>query len=172
MESFFAAFAAWASSHPLTFTLFVWPILTAVVTGAFGVAGHLSSDEFSKLPKPLARLLSFMSAAGIDAPFVLSLLAKLFGRGGGAAAFLLFVGFVPMACDFLKSPGAVQDAGLAVKDVLCILEHDQDDVRKIIVECQLASDTAQVVQQILAGAHAAEARYAAKHGAPDAGPGK
>jgi hypothetical protein len=74
-------------------------------------------------------------------------------------------------CGWLSSSGPANDAGMAVRDVVCVLDHDQDPVLTIISECNLASDAIAVVQQILASSHAAEARAAAEK-APDAGPGK
>lgn len=77
MLSFFADFA---SSNPLAFSLLVWPLLSALVTGAFGAFGHLSEDDYARLPKALAFALRLFASSGVDAPAVLKLLWGLFGK--------------------------------------------------------------------------------------------
>lgn len=155
------ALAGFASAHPLVYSLLVWPLLTALVTGAFGALGHLSDDDFAKLPKPLAWLLGVLAASGLDAPKVLQLLASLFRKAPPLAMLVALLSLPPLACSWLQSSQAAQDAGMAVKDTICVIDHDQEPVSQIISDCGLIGDASSLavqIAQILEASHAAEKR--------------
>lgn len=139
-----------ASAHPLVFTLLLWPLITALVTGAFGWEGHLSADDYAKLPKPFAYALHFMAASGIDAPEVLAFLAKLFGKGGGGTTMLVAVllSLQLVACPFLQAHGA-QDGALTVADAVCVEQKFGEPVAQIVKECGLAQDLFQIVADLI-----------------------
>lgn len=78
-----------------------------------------------------------------------------------------------VACSWLQSPQGPQTAGLAAKDVLCAIAHDNEPVAQVLADCNIVADFAQAVQQILASTHAKEAEAARASCRPDdAGPGK
>ena len=162
-----------ANAHPLLFGLLVWPILSAIVTGIFGALGHMSATDFAKLPKWLAAFVRIVASSGFDAPRVLALLGRLFGRStppvvGFIVGCALFG--IP-ACAFFKSPQGATTAVLVVRDAMCVLNHADEPVLKILADCNLPEDAAQVVVDILTKADMAAAKrtIAAKAAAKDAG---
>lgn len=186
-------FAQFASVHPLVFSLLVWPLLTAVVTGAFGALGHLSDDDFAKLPKPLAWLLGVLAASGLDAPKVLQLLASLFRKAPPMATLAALLTLSMLA-------GAASCKGFTTQNVqnveavvgtleadACILAGDFDprDAQAIAETCGLVEVGTQasaavidyIVKLLSAKRRAADpalkqrvmARRASLHGPLDAG---
>ncbi len=68
---------SWVESHPLTFGLVVWPVLTGAVSWAFKPR---TPDEYKSMPRWLAEGLRLLAAAGLDVPKIMSIVASLFQR--------------------------------------------------------------------------------------------
>lgn len=73
-----------------------------------------------------------------------------------------------LGCSWLSSPSGAQTVGLVAKDVLCVLDHDNEPIAKIVSDCSLVGD---VTEEVTAIANASRARRGACL-ATDAGPGK
>ncbi len=146
----------WASAHPLAMA-FVWPLLTALVTTLFAIFGHLSQDGFSKLPPWLRPMAELFARSGLDAPAVMQLLARLFGRAG-TMMLLVITGWVSLAsllsaCALL-TPRNVHNAVLAVDDTKCVIANADQPLPVVLSRCHLAEDLAQIVADLMATARA------------------
>ena len=67
---YFNLVLAWIELHPVFFVVIAWPIITMVVNAAFK---HRTPEELDKLPVPVAGLLRFLRATGLDAKPALAL---------------------------------------------------------------------------------------------------
>ena len=63
------AASEWASAHPETMALVVWPVLTALVTFLFKPR---TAEDYAKLPPRVAGVLRLVGALGLDVPNVLN----------------------------------------------------------------------------------------------------
>lgn len=75
-------------------------------------------------------------------------------------ASMAFVGVTSLlsGCSWLQSPQGANGAGLAAKDIVCVLQHDSEKVSQIVSDCNLVGDVSELVQQVLAQAHSNEAQ--------------
>jgi hypothetical protein len=98
-----------------------------------------------------------------------SLAADLVRKGGAGLGVLLLAGLLA-ACPLpAQSPGI---AGIAVKDTVCIVMHDNEPVAQIIKDCNLIGDATQLAIDIGQILTASRSRRAACYSNADAGPGK
>lgn len=158
-------FTDFAAEHPVFFGALVWPLVTAFVTGLFGMLGHYNTNGFAGLSPRVAFVLKTLASSGVDAPTVLKLLRSVFAKAGPMLV-LLAVASTVSACAFLQSPKGTSTIVFGAGELVCIFEHRTEPPLQIARDCLKETGPSILLEiETLVSAE----RTAAQHTSGDAG---
>lgn len=73
----------WIEANPVLFSVVVWPLVTAIITGLFR---KRTAEEYAAMPPRVAAFMRFIGAIGFDAPKALETVRLLVTGGVPADA--------------------------------------------------------------------------------------